>query len=129
MQEALSVIAIICFVLGGVCLAIAVTFFFTFRIRSVHQELKGTLAQRQIAEIRSKRDSAARQREKINVFEELEKQAKPRDNTAEKVRLYAPTEVISQDAETVLLQQSARAVNPNFIIEKSVVFVSTNEVI
>ena len=129
MQDALSVIAIICFVLGGVCFAVAVILFFAFHIRSVRQELKGALAQRQIEEIRMKRDDAVRQRGKINVFEELEKQAKPRGDTAEEPRLYAPTEALEQDPGTVVLNKAARAVNKNFIIEKNQMFVSTNEVI
>lgn len=129
--ESMSYAAIAFFALGIGFLGTAVFLFFKLHIRTVHQELKGTLEQQQIEEIRLKSDVAAKQRSQKNIFEELEKKAKPKKPGASSIRLLSTAEapVGAGEQGTTVLRKSAQSVNPNFIIEKDIVFVSTNEVI
>lgn len=119
------------FALGGICLVAAVVMFFNFRIPMLIKDMRGSLEKKQIGEIRNKNAMSQHQRNKINVFEELEKNAKVK-KPQESIRLRSRATAVEQTREesgTSVLVQPARQVNPNFIIEKNIVFVSTNEVI
>ncbi len=129
--ETMAYAAIAFFVLGGGFLITAAILFFKFRIRTVRRDLNGSLERRQIEEIRLKSDAAARQRGQKNIFEELEKKAKPKKNSASSIRLFTTTEQPPNPAEqgTTVLRKSAQSQFPDFMIEKDILFVSTNEVI
>ena len=92
------------------------------------------MEQKQIEEIRSKNSSASGQRVKINVFEELEKKAKVKRNNTHSLNIGPTTapkmnlEVNSSPGNTVLTNTS-KQINSEFIIEKNIMFVSTDEVI
>ena len=131
MYETLFIVAIICFVIAGGFLIATVAMFFGFNIPALRKEMSGSLEQKQIEEIRRNSSAAARQKGKVNVFEELEKKAK-----VKKVTTYGsntgPTPGASfgsaGDAGTSVLSAGPKAINPHFIIEKNIMFVSTTEV-
>jgi len=123
-------------VLSSMFFITAIILFFKLDIRGVIKDKGGMLEQKQIEEIRAKNIEAAQHRGKVDVFEELEKQAKPkRSNTGSlKIgtaasRAYGNIGQASNNAGTTVLRQSAKAISSDFIIEKNIVFVNTKEVI
>jgi len=131
-------LSIISYILSGASFIAAIVMFFMFNILHLRRDLSGSLEQRQIEEIRVKNFNDARQRGKINVFEDLEKRAKPRTGSTSGLKLRTltgekPVELIPSsdltDPATTVLQQSVKAINANFLIEKNIMFVSTSEVI
>ena len=129
-------LAIISFVLAGGFLITSIILYFRLDIRKVIKNTGGALEQKQIEEIRAKNMGDAEHRGKVNVFEELEKRAKPKRSNTASLRVGTTGSSGSMAASrpavtagTTILQQSAKVVNPDFIIEKNIVFVNTNEVI
>lgn len=135
MQDTLFYIGIVCGVLSGGFLIAAVAMFFGFKIPSLWKDLNGAMAQKRIEEIRQQSSDAAIQRGKVNVFEELEKKAKVKKANTYSLNLstttsgLAPTFSQESDPGTSVLQGGTKVVNPDFVIEKDIMFVSTNEVI
>ena len=133
MQEALFIIGIVCAALGGVGLLASVGMFFGFHIPLLLKDCNGSLEQQQIEEIRKKNSGEARNKGKVNAFAALEKEA--REQTVRTVEEYVEdveTSALSVSAEaggTAVLQSSAKSVNPDFLIEKNIVFVSTDAVL
>lgn len=136
MQEILFYSGIICAVLAVALLIASVTMFFKFDVRTLWKDSRGTLERKQIEEIRSKNSSAASRKGKVNVFEDLEKNAKVKKSNTQSLRTQntasaqlAATKSSGYDSGTVVLQNPSKPVNPDFIIEKNIMFVSTSEVI
>lgn len=121
---------IICFVLAAISLVAAIAMFFGFHVPMLFKDMHGVLEQKQINEIRNKNALSQHQRNKVNVFEELEKNAKLKRDTGS-VRLNRKTQTATQRQQegTDVLPSQSRGINPNFVIEKNIVFVSTDEVI
>lgn len=134
MNSVFFIIGIICAVFAVCFFAAAVAMFFGFKIPTLVKDMRGTLEQKQIEEIRSKNSSAIRQRRKVNVFEELERNAKVKRGTTQSLGLNPSTYTRrknnpSLESGTSVLNRSNKNINPNFVIEKNIVVVSTNEVI
>lgn len=130
MQEMLYYFGIVCAALGGVGLLATVGMFFGFHIPLLLKDYNGSLEQKQIEEIRKQNTGAARNKGKVNAFEALEKQAreqasKPVESDAETSALEAPVE----SGGTTMLQSMAKSVDPDFLIEKNILFVSTDAVL
>ncbi len=127
--------AVVSFLCCGVFLIASTVMFFVFRIPNVVKDLRGSLEQKQIEEIRLKNDRAAGRKGSINVFEELEQKVKPRKNNTQRIKSSATTDSISlththsEDEGTTVLQKSAYIVNSNFRIEKNIIFVSTTNLL
>lgn len=119
-------LAIICYIMSGVFLVTSLAMFFGFSIPKIWKNTSGELGKKQIEDM--KKDKYAK--DEYNVFEELEKKAKPRKSGTQNIKIktstYGSNETVSSD-NTTFLQQSSKIINPNFIIEKNIVFVSTNE--
>ena len=135
----LTIIGYVSAVFAGGLLITSVAMFFGFQIPALYKEVNGGLQQRQIEEIRLKNSSAARQRGKVNVFEELERKAGDRRSNTGSLNILTTgslaardnraARVVESDPGTAVLQNAAKSVNPDFIIEKNIIFVSTNEVL
>jgi hypothetical protein len=136
------ILSIVSYILAGLLLVTTAILFFKLNIPAVIRDKGGSLEQKQIEEIRAKSMGAAQHRGKVNVFEELEKRAKPRSSDTSSLKVGTTGEsalgfgtVRPRKVETVaetgttLLPQAAKAANPDFVIEKNIVFVSTSEVI
>lgn len=131
MYESLFIIGIVCAVLAGGFLIATIAMFFGFNIPALRKDMSGSLEQKQIEEIRKNSSAAANQRGKVNVFEELEKKAKVKKNNTHSLNVGPTTGFPTQpssDTGTSVLSSSSKSVNPDFIIEKNIMFVSTNEV-
>lgn len=131
MHEVLNIVGIVCAALAGIGLVASIAMFFGFQIPAIWKDANGVLAQKQIEEIRVKSMDAAK-RNKVNVFEELEKKAKVRKNNTQSLNLGPTTSPSTKrhgDSGTVLLKKDGANLYPDFIIEKNVMFVSTDEVI
>ena len=131
MYESLFIIGIIFAVLAGGFLIATIAMFFGFNIPALRKDVSGSLEQKQIEEIRKNSSAAANQRNKVNVFEELEKKAKVKKNNTHSLNVGSTTDFPQQsnsDIGTSVLSSGSQSVNPNFIIEKNIMFVSTNEV-
>ncbi len=120
---------IVCFVLAAVCFVAAIGMFFGFHIPILIKDMHGSLEKKQIDEIRNKNALNQHQRNKVNVFEELEKNAKLKKETSGSIRLKNRAQMNQPQDGTSVLPAQRRSNNPNFVIEKSIVFVSTDEVI
>lgn len=134
MQDRLFYIGIVCGVLAVGFLIVAVVMFFAYKIPSLWKELNGDMAQKRIEEIRQQSNDAAVLRGKVNVFEELEKKAKVKKANTFSLNVsttsgFKKNTTDASDSGTSVLQGSAKVINPDFIIEKDIMFVSTNEVI
>lgn len=131
MQETLFYVGIACGVLAGGFLITSIAMFFGFKIPTLWSDLNGAMAQQRIEEIRQQSSDAAVQRGKVNVFEELEKKAKVKKANTYSLNLSTTTSGLanSSDPGTSVLQSGSKAINPDFVIEKDIMFVSTNEVI
>ena len=131
MYETLFIVAIICFVFAGGFLIATVAMFFGFNIPALRKEMSGALEQKQIEEIRRNNSAAARQKGKVNVFEELEKKAKVKKVNTHSLNAGPTTATpmrAAADVGTSVLSAGPKAINPQFIIEKNIMFVSTTEV-
>lgn len=125
----ISVILAVCFFIASV------TMFIGYRIPTLWKDSRGALEQKQIDEIRAIRRNNIDNKNKVNVFEELERKAKPRKTPSQSIRLNTLTgennsnKLSAHKSETVVLKKKAKAINSNFIIEKDITFVCTSEVI
>lgn len=134
MHDTLMTLGIVCTVLAAGLFIASIAMFFGFRIPTVWKDSKGTLEQKQIDEIRAMRNNSNR-RSGVNVFEELEKQAKPRRTGSQNLKLKTTASVNTGpeykklNDGTVVLKKTAKAISPDFIIEKDITFVSTSEVV
>ena len=130
MHNVLFYIGIVCAVFAGIFLIATVSMFVGFKIPSLIKDSSGELEQKQIEEIRNKNNAAMQQRNKVNVFEELEKKAKLRKGNTQSLNL-GPTTAPRKSAPqgTTVLQRNENRANTNFVLEKNIVFVSTNEMI
>lgn len=131
MYETLFIVGIVCAVLAGGFLIATIAMFFGFNIPALRKDMSGSLEQKQIEEIRKNSSAAANQRGKVNVFEELEKKAKVKKNNTHSLNVGPTTGFPTQpssDTGTSVLSSGSKSVNPDFIIEKNIMFVSTNEV-
>ena len=116
-------------IIAGLFLIASIIIFFVLDISSLIKDKSGKLEQRQIEEIRRSK-SLYSKKSKVNVFEDLEKKAKFKRGNTQSLRIKTevkPTPVVNTD--TTVLNKSIKKVNPNFIIEKNIVVVGTNEVI
>lgn len=125
---------LVSFALSGLSLIISFVLFFVFKIPTLIRDQKGSLEQKQIEEIRSKNSSASGQRVKINVFEELEKKAKVKRNNTHSLNIGPTTApkmnlAVNSSPGTTVLTNTSKQINSEFIIEKNIMFVSTDEVI
>ena len=127
-----ELIEYICFGLSAVCLIVAVILFFRLHIPAVIKDLRGTVEQKQIEKIRDKSSEAAKRNSDMNVFEELERKAKPRINNTKRIKMPGTTQEFSssQSAEqgTTVLKRKKNA-DRDFVIEKNMVFVSTGDIL
>lgn len=131
MYETLFIVAIVCFVIAGGFLIATVAMFFGFNIPALRKEMSGSLEQKQIEEIRRNNSASARQKSKVNVFEELEKKAKVKKVNTHSLNVGPTTGSsfsVTGDVGTSVLSSGPKAVNPHFVIEKNIMFVSTTEV-
>ena len=131
MYESLFIVGIVCAVLAGIFLIATIAMFFGFNITALRKDLSGVLEQKQIEEIRKNSSAAANQRSKVNVFEELEKKAKVKKNNTHSLNVDTATAYRTSsvnDSGTSVLRSGPKSANSNFIIEKNIMFVSTNEV-
>lgn len=135
MSETLFILGIAFGVFGGIALIASVAMFIGFDIPALFKDKSGKLEQRQIEEIRRNSRLATNQRGKVNVFEELERHAKVKRGTGSLVlgatteNPIAPHAPAPMEDGTSILSESDKVINPNFVIEKNIVFVSTDEVI
>ena len=129
MYETLFIIGIVCAVLAGGFLIATIAMFFSFNIPALRKDMSGSLEQKQIEEIRKNSTVAASRRGKMNVFEELEKKAKVKKNNTHSLNVGTTKNLpLHNDIGTSVLSSGSKSINPNFIIEKNIMFVSTNEV-
>lgn len=132
MQDTLFFIGILCGVFAGGFLIAAVAMFVGFNVPSLWKDLNGAMAQRRIEEIRLQNSAESVRRGKVNVFEELEKKAKVKKNNTYSLNVSTTTSGLAQtsaDPGTSILQSSSKTINPDFVIEKDIMFVSTNQVL
>ncbi len=131
MQQTLVILGIMFAALALGCLIASVAMFFGFHIPELWKDRSGVLEQKQIEEIRYKNTNEARQKGKINVFEDLEKRAKLRKGNTQgsfTMQTEKKKESKASDGGTSLLNKAQYTFNPNFVIEKDITFVSTDEV-
>lgn len=120
------------FILAFLFLALSIFLFIKFKIPQLIRNNTGALEQKQIEEIRKNSSAAASNRNKVNVFEELEKKAKVKKSNTHSLNVGPTTGFsanIGNDKGTSVLANNAKSVNPDFVIEKNIMFVSTNEII
>ncbi len=120
------------FSLAFLFLALSIFLFIKFKIPQLIKNNTGALEQKQIEEIRKNSSAAASNRNKVNVFEELEKKAKVKKSNTHSLNV-GPTTGFSantaNDQGTSVLVNNAASSNPDFVIEKNIMFVSTNEIV
>ena len=129
MENSIWFAGVILAIIAGLFLIASIIIFFVLDISSLIKDKSGKLEQRQIEEIRRSK-SLYSKKSKVNVFEDLEKEAKFKRGNTQSLRIKTevkPTPVVNTD--TTVLNKSIKKVNPNFIIEKNIVVVGTNEVI
>lgn len=126
MNDAYYYLALVGFVLAGISLIVTVVLFFALDISHILGERSESLGRAQVAEIRAMNLDKVQQNRKINVFEEMEKRAKigKTVDRAEPIPSQQPVR-----SGTSVLQQPVEVIDPNFIMEKNIVFVYTDEVI
>lgn len=131
LYETLFIVGIICAVLAVGFLIASIAMFFGFNIPALRKDMSGALEQKQIEEIRKNSSAAASNRGKVNVFEELEKKAKVKKDNTHSLNVGTSGSFAAKRSDntgTSVLSTGPRAVNPAFVIEKNIMFVSTNEV-
>lgn len=129
----LNIIGIILGILAVIFLIVSIAMFVGYKIPELWRNMNGSMEQKYAEEIRLKNNAAMQQRGKVNVFEELEKKAKVKKPNTFSLNVSTTTSSmgsgLQSDQGTSVLQSIAKAVNPDFVIEKDIMFVSTNEVI
>jgi hypothetical protein len=107
--------------------------FILFRIPTVVKDLRGSLEKKQIEEIRVKNTDKSVRKGSVNVFEELQQKAKPRNNTTQRIKVSDITGNNSysnnEPEGTSVLKKSPQVINGNFRIEKNIIFVSTTDIL
>ena len=119
------------FVLALTFLIMSIVFFFNFKIPQLIKNTAGSLELKQIEEIRRNNSAAANQRGKVNVFEELEKKAKVKKVNTHSLNVGPTTGFPAHtggNEGTSVLRSGPAVSHPGFVIEKNIMFVSTNEV-
>lgn len=130
MSSVFFTLTLISFICCALFLITSVVLFFAFKIPAVVRDMRGSLEQKQIEEIRIKNTGAAMRKGTANIFEELEEKAKPRNNNAKvKLSVTAGISETGDSAGTTVLHKSPMVVNKNFRIEKNIIFVSTSEML
>lgn len=133
MHETLFTLAVVFAILAVLLLIGTVVMFFVFNIPALRKDMSGSLEKKQIEEIRKNSTEQNRQRGKVNVFEELEKKAKPKKANTHSLNVGPTTGFGKKPADdegtSVLSNNARRNNNPGFVIEKNIMYVSTNEVI
>ena len=130
----IELIEYICFGLSAAFLIASVVLFFRLHIPEVIKGLRGTVEQKQIEKIRDKSSEAAKRNSAMNVFEELERKAKPRINNTKRIKMPGTTQEFSTDSSlstergTTVLKRRKNSDN-DFVIEKNMVFVSTADIL
>ena len=126
-----ELIEYICFALAAVFLIVSVILFFRLRVPSVIKDLRGTVEQKQIEKIRDRSSETARHNSAMNVFEELERKAKPRMNNTRRIKMPGSTQEFTTEQKTPQGTSVLKRKNENkdFVIEKNMVFVSTGDVL
>lgn len=123
---------ITCFALSAVFLIAAVAMFFGFHIPELFKTGKSALEKKQIDDIRARQRKDSQSNQNGNIFEEMEKKARAQ-SAAQGIKHQTATfnqpVPPANEGGTSLLKKKTAVVNPNFIIEKNIVFVSTDEVI
>lgn len=117
--------------LSVIFLILSVILFFKLRIPSVIRELKGTAGQKQMSQIRDKSIENARRSSAVQVFKELENQSKTKNTSTRRLKktdsiTTVTAEATAEPAGTTVLKKTA---DKDFVIEKNLVFVSTNDVL
>ena len=137
MHTTLQAVGITLLVIGLAGLVATVAMFFKFKIPSLIKDMNGVSEQQLIAEIRRKNIKDG-QRVKINVFEELEKRSMATRKTTGRLNetgntvstsTFAQKPMPKINSDTVVLQEAAKSIGSDFVIEKNIIFVSTSEVI
>lgn len=131
MYTSLFIVGTVCAVLAGGFLIATIAMFFGFNIPELRKDMSGSLEKKQIEEIRKNSSAATSHRGRVNVFEELEKKAKVKKNNAHSLNVGSTSDFKTQhhyDAATSVLNNGPKAINPNFVIEKNIMFVCTDEV-
>lgn len=150
MTDIFDYIMIAAFALSGISLVVSVVLFFNFGIPGVIKDMRGTLEKKQIEEIRTKNTGAAQRSSAVNVFEELQQQARPRRADTKRIKVGATTtgNLVSErlqtggappepegtqllpdnDPGTVVLTQTG-ADSKEFTVEKRLIFVSTSDIL
>ena len=133
------VFAILFFALAAVGMFVSVILFAKFQIPTLIKDSKGVLEQKQIAEIRANSNNAAKQKNKVNVFEELEKKAKPKRSNTQSLNVrtsdstdfstYIGRRKSHGDFGTTVLKRPAQQSVPGFVMQKDLTFVCTSEVL
>lgn len=156
MYQTLFIVGLICAVIAGAFLAASAIMFFAFDILSLRKDMSvnGSLEQKQIEEIRKNSSDAISRRNKANVFEQMEKTAKPKKLNTHSLNvgpttgfMATPTDgegtvVLNEpgtdegtvvlaagyDEGTVVLSENAPDAGAGFTVEKDVISVSSNDV-
>ena len=130
MSSVFFTLTLISFICCALFLITSVVLFFAFKIPAVVRDMRGSLEQKQIEEIRIKNTGAAMRKGTANIFVELEEKSKPRNNNAKvKLSVTAGVSETGDSAGTTVLHKSPMVVNKNFRIEKNIIFVSTSEML
>lgn len=138
MENILFYIGIAFIVVAALFLVAAIVMFLKFKIPELIKEVNGTLEKARIEEMRSNNSREAKQKGKVNVFEELEKHAKVKKNNTHSLNVgttasfgstgVTPKKQVGNDSGTTVLSGGVSG-NSDFVIEKNIMFVSTSEVI
>ena len=139
MSSTLNIIGIICAVFAAAFLLAAIVVVFSLNIKEAIREYSGSGKSEQLAAIKKESGRGNRQNIKANIYEELEKSnAKPNGTTGKNDRrdfsasVTSNVPVVSQsikESDTVLLNKNINALNPDFVIDKDIKFVCTDEVL
>lgn len=137
MYDTLMLLGYILAALAGCGLIASVAVFFGFHIPTLYRELSGDMQKKQIEDIRKKNYSALDQRNKVNVFEELEKKAKVKRSDTSSLNIGTSSRLDQTERQSVspasnpgtTVLSGAKKADPNFIIEKNIVFVSTTDML
>lgn len=126
-------LTLIAFICCGIFLITSIFMFILFRIPTVVKDLRGSLEKKQIEEIRVKNTDKSARKGSVNVFEELQQKAKPRNNNTQRIKVSDTTGSNSysnnEPEGTSVLKKSPQVINGNFRIEKNIIFVSTTDIL
>lgn len=133
MSDTLMLAGSVCGIGAAIFLVLTIAMFTGYRIPVLWKD-RGGLGEKQIEETRMKNIAAANDRQKMNVFEELQSKAKIKNTVAgsQSGRLSGSLGTAARasgPAGTSLLTSASKPANPDFIIEKNIMFVSTGDVL